>query len=188
MLKFLKEGGGELVEKIRRYYPPALELIPLGLTVVTLLYVAYHFGRLPEDIPTHFDATGTPDGWGSRYMLIALPILQCFLYVQTFLFNYFLIIKPEPKETLNWINIPFIKKDQLGQEAVEKIKRQMARMMFSTNLGLVLLFAYVLVGTVQTAYGHWNGLGSQFIWFVILIALMPFYFMWKSYRAAKPKG
>lgn len=177
-----------MIEKIRRYYPPALELIPLGLTLVTLLYVAYHFGRLPEEIPTHFDATGQPDGWGDRYMLIILPILQGYLYLQTFLINYFLIMKPDHKEALQWINIPFVKKDQLGPKETEEIKRQTARLLYGINLGIVLLFAYVLVGTVQTAYGHWNGLGSGFIGLVILICLFPLYFIWKSYRAAKPKG
>jgi len=37
--------------------------------------------RLPGKIPTHFDAGGNPNGWGSSSTLLALPVVALLLYL-----------------------------------------------------------------------------------------------------------
>ena len=37
--------------------------------------------RLPDPIPTHFDALGHPDGWGSPRMLLLLPAIATGIYL-----------------------------------------------------------------------------------------------------------
>jgi uncharacterized membrane protein len=178
-----------LTDKIKRYYPPAIELIPLGLALLSILYVAYHFGQLPEEIPTHFDINGQPDAWGKKYMLLVLLVIQLYVYMQSWLLNYFLIIKPNDSlEALRFINIPFVKKEQLWPEQTENIRRQMARMMVMINISLHLLFLYIIFGSVQTAYGLWPGLGKGILVLVAWLVIAPGYYIWKAYRAAKPKG
>lgn len=40
------------------------------LMLLPLAYLAYVWNSLPETIPTHFNAAGEPDGWGSKNTLI----------------------------------------------------------------------------------------------------------------------
>ncbi len=37
--------------------------------------------RLPGRIPTHFDLAGRPNGWGSPFLLLLLPVIACVLYL-----------------------------------------------------------------------------------------------------------
>ena len=40
------------------------------------------YSRLPERVPTHFDFSGTPDGWSSRpFAVFGLPCLLAALNV-----------------------------------------------------------------------------------------------------------
>ena len=40
-----------------------------------LLFVAVRWRSLPERIPTHYDFAGNVTGWGSRWMLAAMPAM-----------------------------------------------------------------------------------------------------------------
>jgi uncharacterized membrane protein len=57
----------------------------LGMTWAAL----YGNGRLPDKIPTHFDAAGQPDGWGPSVMLLLLPLVGIFLYLTISLVSRF---------------------------------------------------------------------------------------------------
>jgi len=37
--------------------------------------------KLPDRIPTHFDAAGNPNGWGTPGMLLLLPVVAVMLYL-----------------------------------------------------------------------------------------------------------
>ncbi|MGA7107819.1 MAG: DUF1648 domain-containing protein [Terracidiphilus sp.] len=37
--------------------------------------------RLPDRVPTHFDASGTPNAWGSPAGMLLLPVLAAALYL-----------------------------------------------------------------------------------------------------------
>jgi Protein of unknown function (DUF1648) len=54
----------------------------LGLVALAWMTIAALAGphRLPSRVPTHFDVTGQPTGWGSPWMLLTLPIVACGLY------------------------------------------------------------------------------------------------------------
>jgi hypothetical protein len=61
-----------------------LELI--GLIALAALYgltwsALYGPNRLPDRVPTHFDAAGNPNGWGSPSGLILMPAIATALYL-----------------------------------------------------------------------------------------------------------
>ncbi len=61
-----------------------LEVIGLGGLVVMfwITYSAFNGPNpLPDRIPTHFDAAGDPNGWGSPSTLWLLPVLGACLYL-----------------------------------------------------------------------------------------------------------
>ncbi|MBK8229529.1 MAG: DUF1648 domain-containing protein [Candidatus Eisenbacteria bacterium] len=58
----------------------ALEVLALASLVSLLGLVAGYWTQLPERIPTHFGASGRPDGWGGRSMLLLLPLVTLVMY------------------------------------------------------------------------------------------------------------
>ena len=51
------------------------------LLLTNIGYVLYILPRLPDIIPTHFNASGTIDGWGSKYSIFMLIGIQVLLNV-----------------------------------------------------------------------------------------------------------
>jgi len=174
-----------LWRKISTYYSPFVDVISFSLLILTGVYVISQYGQLPDDIPRHFNARGEPDAWGGKGFLIGMLILFGFILSQGFILNYFLIMKQDAKEAMQFVNMPFIKKEELTGKQVWLIKRSTARMMAILNLCLSIMFSFLLYRTVQTAMEQENGLGSGILIFTIIILLVPIYFIWKIYRVAK---
>lgn len=58
----------------------------IGLIALAALYgltwsALYGPNRLPDRVPTHFDAAGNPNGWGSPSGLILMPAIATALYL-----------------------------------------------------------------------------------------------------------
>ena len=62
----------------------ALALIMLG---IFLGYVVYQYPKLPASIPTHFNASGIADDYGSKSSLIAFTVIALAIYVMMTLIN-----------------------------------------------------------------------------------------------------
>jgi uncharacterized membrane protein len=61
-----------------------LEILAFLLLLVVWTITAYAIigaNRLPARIPTHFNATGQPDGWGVPAMLWVLPVIATVIYL-----------------------------------------------------------------------------------------------------------
>lgn len=53
-----------------------LALVAAVLGVVAIFVVfAVEYAQMPETVPTHFGATGVPNGWGPKATLMLFPIL-----------------------------------------------------------------------------------------------------------------
>lgn len=94
---------------------------------------------LPGRIPTHFNAAGNPDGWGTPSMLLLLPVVALALYailtvVSRFpsAFNYPVRIRPQVREHVEAITL---------------------NMMAWIKAELVLLLAFLQSTMVRAAHG-----------------------------------
>lgn len=162
-----------------------VDVISFTILILTATYVLPQYGHLPEEIPRHFNVAGEPDAWGGKGFLIGMLVLYGFMLFQAFILNYFLIMNQSSKEAMQFINIPFIKKETLTDEQLQLIKQNMARMLATINLFMSFIFSYLLYGMVQTAMGKANGLTPWFIFLIILSITAPIYYIWKSYRNTK---
>ena len=50
------------------------ELVLIVLTLLPVVYLAMSWNLLPESMPIHFDASGQPNGYGSRWTYVFLPV------------------------------------------------------------------------------------------------------------------
>jgi uncharacterized membrane protein len=58
-----------------------LQVAACGAWVALLAEVVRVWPRLPAAVPTHFGVAGSPDAWGSRASLLALPALATAFFV-----------------------------------------------------------------------------------------------------------
>lgn len=133
-----------------------IEILGFGAILFLVIYPSIHYSDLPQEIPIHFGADGQPDNYGSKASLFILPLIGLVLYLSIHylnrfphLFNYAVKITPA--------------------NAFEQYQKA-RRLLRWVNTLVVLVFAYILFASVQTALGHQNGLGDSFLW--IFIALM----------------
>ena len=173
-------------EKISRFYPPWLDLFCLVCLGFMWVYTAARYGMMAEQIPTHFGFSGTPDAWsaksfGSVFMLL---ILGTIVWLSMFLTNYFLIIKPE--DPRKYINLPRGRKEALSTEQIEAIRRVAVLCMALINLTVVLMFAVIQYGMVNSALGMQNGLGWGVNVLVGILLIEAAWLTWKTFSLSKP--
>ena len=59
----------------------AIGLVGLAALVWLTYSALYGLNRLPDRVPTHFDAAGNPTGWGSPHGMIFMPVTAGALYL-----------------------------------------------------------------------------------------------------------
>ncbi|MGI6549397.1 MAG: DUF1648 domain-containing protein [Syntrophomonadales bacterium] len=121
----------------------------LACTALMVGLVIYYWPELPARIPTHFGASGTPDGWGSKHSLLYLAGVGALLYVVMFvlsryphLYNYLTTITESNAET--------------------QYRMAMDLMIVLGNV-IIWMFTYMTWQTIQTALGQSEGMGAWFL-------------------------
>ena len=171
---------------IQKYYPPALDLLTFSMMFGMIIYVFFSYGKLPPEIPIHFNIAGQADGWGHKGALFGLILLNFHTVLLCFVLNYFLIIRSENKaDSLQFMNIPFLKKEELTEGEIHTVKQHTARMLAVSNLVISLLFASIYYDIIQNGLGKENGLGFGVEIMIILIFVPFVYYFWKIYHDLK---
>lgn len=141
-----------------------LALIALwGLTLV-------HFSDLPNTIPTHYNAAGKIDAYGSKNTIFILPIIGSVLFAGLTVLNRFPHIFNYPTE---------ITPDNALRQYTNA-----TRMIRVLKFVLVFIFVLIQLKTMQSAIGNTNGLGIWFLPATLLLIFIPLaYFVVKSVSA-----
>jgi uncharacterized membrane protein len=118
-------------QKLRKSYPPQLELIALFVLVFTVYWVIANYAFLSETIPTHFNFQGIPDKWGSRNEILVFPIMGAFLYIVLTTLNIILAVA---KDLRKYINLPSKRKAALSDVIVEELRIFLNRSLFALKV------------------------------------------------------
>lgn len=131
----------------------------LGLFVLFLL-PAINYGQLPETIPTHFNASGQADDWGSRKMIWLLPCIG--------LVTSIMLI------AIGRSGVSFVSGTPFKEGTEEKVATYLQSSMLMTNAVITWMFVYICWKTIQLALGQGNAsLGTGFLWIVISLTVAP---------------
>jgi uncharacterized membrane protein len=118
---------------------------------------------LPDEIAIHFNTAGTPDGWGSKYFLIGLPIISVLLW---FLIG-FLTRNPEK---MNYINLTEANKEI----QYEKMKKVMLLIQHTSFIALILANESML----RNAAGLASEIAFYSVFlFLAITVIAPFYLL-----------
>ncbi len=119
----------------------------LGWLILLVLWgwTINHYSALPETIPTHFNAAGEADGFGSKASIIGLPVIASLLFIGLTVLNRY-------PQSFNYPTT-ITKDNALRQYTLA------TRMLRYLKLVLVLDFGGIEVMTIQNATGKGAGLG-----------------------------
>ncbi len=136
--------------------------------VMMLVVCGYYYSILPEVIPIHFNEKGITDGYGPKGMIWSLPAIAFFI----FLLNWFVIrvMQNTSVETQRkWSSASKGKSDQFILETNIHNVVQMALL----NLIVVIIFAYLLVATIQAALTDKPGINNFIFWGLTALIFIP---------------
>jgi uncharacterized membrane protein len=134
-----------------------LEIIALVALAAAFIIVAQQWTRLPAKIPTHFGASGKPNGWGGKSSLWFLLFIDAVTYT--------LLTAASKYQRL--INIP-LHVDR-GAPEVQQILSSMVAVLKAV---LMLVFLYLIAMSVEVALGRANGLQAGFVGVLVAAPLV----------------
>jgi len=120
-------------------------LITFGLALYSFVLIKTNVPRLPARIPTHFNAAGEADGWGSSdtlWFLLLVQVLTCGL---------FLVVPLLGRRFPGMVNVGFRRLSDFAPAQRERIMPLLTDMMEYMTVLLSLLFCTLLRGMIHAA-------------------------------------
>ncbi|PHN05537.1 DUF1648 domain-containing protein [Flavilitoribacter nigricans] len=114
---------------------------------------------LPDPVPRHFNGAGEPDAYGSKYIMMILPLLAIGMYL------FFNFISKRP-HTFNY-PVP------ITEENAERQYTLALNMMSALCAGIILAFFYISWRTVAVVNQEASGLGWWFMPVFLLVTFLP---------------
>ena len=141
------------------------ELLGWGVLLALWVWTGTSYSSLPDTIPTHFNAAGEADGFGTKASIVGLPIIATLLHIGLTLLN----------RVPHIFNFP----TPITQENALRQYTNATRMIRYLKLILVLVFA----GISFQNHSIGEGLGVWFLPLTLVLIFMPLlYFMIKSFQ------
>lgn len=125
-----------------------LEWLSIAVLVFLFVFLASNWSSLPARIPSHFDASGLIDGWGSKNSLLLFPFISLLMYALLTVVSFF------PK---TW-NVP-VKLTDENRGRVYTVTRSLLCVL---KLMLLLNFTFIEISMVKL-----QPLGGWFIFFTM---------------------
>lgn len=147
-----------------------MEVCCLILLIAYWAFVLYAFNNMPEEIPTHFNASGEVDSTGGKDNVWLLPVITTIMYILLTLLNRVPHIFNYPVE-INEENASF-------QYALAM------RLVRTMKLIIVLIFFAIAVLMFLVAKGILVGTGILVIILITVLPLIPVVFYFQKARQA----
>ena len=150
--------------KVKRFYPPVVEIIPLLILLYTVFLLSFSYGRISNGVPVNFTLTGVPTAWGDRTVLLAFGAVAVGVYFLLSIINYKFILSPANLIIIN--KHKSSEEGNLSKNQFETIRVIAARtiLLIKSLVGLLLLYIYR--GVVGISLGNQFELGLG-IWLIV---------------------
>lgn len=124
------------------------EFVSAAALIAAVADVAMHWSLLPDRVPTHFGASGDPDGWGGKNMILLLLAATLVMAIMLTLAGKYQRL----------INIPI----SVDRDSPE-VRRLLRSMVIALKAVITVTFVWIVDLTMRTAVGEANGLGRGFL-------------------------
>jgi serine/threonine-protein kinase len=145
-------------------------LIYYFVVIISLVIPAFYFNRLPEEIASHFNASGRADGWMNKssyfltYYLVMLSLIILFTTI-----NFF--ISRAPEKMINIPNKKYWLDPSRKEEAINSIKNFIYLMGALTITFISFVFREVYTANINRTYNLGN---TMWIYLIILFAAVTY--------------
>lgn len=150
-----------------------LALVPVFALVALWTCAAWLWPQLPERIPLHFDAHGTPDDFMERtpFAWFLLPGIATVLAL-VFAFALPRWIRHLAATNASYLSVPR-QQDFAALEPAARVRaiEPLIGMLQLVAAELTLLFMLILFGSAKVASGYWSRLPSLVVWPAVLLLL-----------------
>ncbi|MGE6514926.1 DUF1648 domain-containing protein [Lysinibacillus sphaericus] len=130
-----------------------------GVFVVSILYIIVMWGKIPDEIPAHFNGGGEVNRWGSKIELFILPFVGIFLWVLMGLLE----------KAPHMHNYPA----RLNESNVEQFYLNSRKILNEVKNFCLILFAFISFQMVRIALEKVETLGWWFLPFVLIGTAIP---------------
>lgn len=132
------------------------------LVAATCVLVLGNYNRLPDVIPTHFDATGEVNAYGRKSAVLTLPLVSTALFLVLTILNKF----------PHLFNFPA----RITPDNALRQYTYATRLLRYLKLTLVLVFGLIAYHTIQIAVGNTPPKSTWFLPFSLLLIFTPVVF------------
>ncbi len=122
------------------------------ISILNLVYAIYSFPNLPATIPVHFGIDGKPNGWGGKYTIFFIPLIN---------FALVCFMASVRKHPFSYLNLP-IKVSNNNVEERVKLGKQLLDLIC---VAISILFFFVELHIVKSSQ---NPISSNGLFFVII--------------------
>ncbi len=158
------------IKLVKTNFDNFLESLGWLLLVLLWVKVLFSFNELPDIIPTHFNYKGEVDGYGSKWTLMILPLTASIAYIGLTILNRF-------PHIFNYLV-------DITQENAERQYSISTKMIRALKLGIVVLFGFISIMTIDGAKSNTFQIGPTIIPVASLIILVPLiYYIYKSIKS-----
>ncbi|HAL65100.1 MAG TPA: hypothetical protein DCP10_05995 [Bacteroidales bacterium] len=133
------------------YFFESISIISLALSFII---IAYYWGKYPNSVAIHYNALGQADSYGSKWLLIILPLTGLLTYIGMTYLNRFPHIFNYPVEV-----------SERNAELLYKIGKRLISFM---KMMVCLLVLYITFSQTSSMIFHRSGVNV----FIILISLL----------------
>lgn len=172
-----RQQRDSLCQRLGRCYPLQIELVPLLLMGLTVYLVLSNYSTLPDNIPSHFNAQGVADDWGSKRTIFVFPACSVALYVFMSVFTAWISLVKDPKSL---INLPDRAKEAISEARAEELRLLIGRCMFVMKTLTVGLMTYGVYATIEVARDDARGLGITFFLILAATLVCAAFMVWRS--------
>ncbi|WP_289140012.1 DUF1648 domain-containing protein [uncultured Brevibacillus sp.] len=120
----------------------------------SILFLLLVWGKLPDEVPAHYNALGEVDRWGSKWELLILPGVGAFLLIFMQVLEGFPEVHNYPK--------------RFNESNARQFYLQSRKMINQLKNICVIIFTLLLIESVSIALGWGSGLG---IWSLPIMIL-----------------
>lgn len=136
----------------------SLVFFAILIAIVNLVYAAYSFTNLPATIPIHFDINGKPNGWGEKYTIFFIPLINLALV------GFMASVRKNP---FSYLNLP-IKLSNNNIMERTKLGRQLLDLI---SVCISVLFFFIELSIVKSSYTQNSG-NALFVVIIGIVAVI----------------
>lgn len=136
-----------------------LETVGIILLVIIWTLNVFNYFKSPDVVPIHFNLSGQPDDYGSKVILLMIPIIPTVIYLGLTKLNKY-------PHIYNYITT-------ITAENAKRHYTIATRMIRILKVSIALIFTIDILSTLLITLGIFNGLGAWFLPLTIFILAVP---------------